>query len=495
MLEPAEQALLRRLSVFVGGWTLESAEEVCSVDSIEAARVTSLMVRLAEKSLVRVEPASGKENRYTLHDMICEYASERMEPAEAETTRDRHLQYFLKFSGLVEPALHGPDQLAWLTRLHDDLENLRSALVWAAQTDIEAGMFIIGRLYGELDFKEALHWSSEFTARPESHKFPQARAWALLAHANILRSLEQLEASRLEAEDSLALFRQSNDRVGEYECLLTIGNILEHREGMEQKVEYQGKALELARSLGDTRRLARAFEALGWDARPGKRSSGNREEAIRLYRQVGDWRSLAAMLSLYGNILVMNGGVQAGLPLLEEALELNRRLNYKPAMEFVLVARSILALMEGDYAGARSALHEWMTMALEMGNRMGYLYGRARLGQVALAEGKLAEGNQILKETCLEFQKDENLTGLAFTLGRLAHYYLLANLPDHSVRLYGWTDGVRTRIGFMPSEIEENEARRDLGVCKVQLGKTGFKKAYQMGQDMTMEEAVRLASE
>jgi non-specific serine/threonine protein kinase len=496
LLEPAEQALLRRLSVFVGGWTLESAEEVCSGDYIEAAQVANLMTRLVEKSLVRVEPASGKENRYTLHDMICEFAAGKMDSGEAENTRTRHLKYILRFSERAGYALHGPDQLAWINRLRDELDNLRSALAWAARTDIEAGLLIIGRLFGELDSHEGLHWSSEFTARPESHKFPQARAWAMLAQANTLWSLEKFDASRLAADESLALFRQCKDRVGEFECLMTIGSILEHREGMEQKVEYQGKALELARSLGDVRRQAAALSILAWDWRDPQRAREYREEAIRLYRQVEDWRSLASELSLYGDTLMEIGEVQAALPLLEEALQLNRRLNYKVGMEFVLVARNRQALLKKDYAGARAALQEWLTLALELGNRVGYLYGCARLGQVALAEGKLAEGCQILKETCLEFQKDKNLTGLVFTLERLAHYYFLAKVPDHSVRLYGWADGVRTRIGFSAiNKIVRVEIAHDLEVCKAQLGKTGFKKAYQMGHDMTMEEAVRLALE
>jgi non-specific serine/threonine protein kinase len=122
LLDEAEQALLRRLSVFAGGWTLEAAEEVCSSNSSEAAQVASLMARLAEKSLVGANQAPGNARRYHLHDMICEFSAEEMGSGEAEITRTRHLKYFLKFSELAEPALSGPDQLAWLTRLKDELQ-------------------------------------------------------------------------------------------------------------------------------------------------------------------------------------------------------------------------------------------------------------------------------------------------------------------------------------------------------------------------------------
>jgi predicted ATPase len=493
LLSEPEQVVLRRFSAFAGGWTLEAAEAVCSGNGIAAAQVDDLMTQLAEKSLVSGNQAAGKERRYHLHDMICEFAAEKMEAHEADITRAQHLRYYLRFSELAEPALRGPEQLAWLTRLKDEKDNLRAALSWALKTDVEAGLNILGGLYSELDLREGLHWSDELLDQPESHKFPQARARALLAQANMLWSLEQFEASRLAADESLRLFRQCNDREGEYESLLAIGSIVQQLEGMDQKVIYHGQALVLARSLGDVGRQARALSALGWDPRDPARAREYREQAISFYRQTGDWRALAFQLSIYGDTLVANGEVQAAQPLLDEALALSQRMNYKLGMEFVLVARSRQAVLEGSPAQARAHLEEWLRLAEEVGNQMGYLYGRARLGSVALLQGKLKEGHQILSETALEFQQDENLAGLAFTLEKLAHFYTLSNLPDRSARLIGWVDGVRTRIGFIRPSTEQAEVERDLAACKTGLGEAGCQKAYQLGASMTTEEAVTLA--
>jgi non-specific serine/threonine protein kinase len=246
LLSESEQAVMRRFSVFAGGWTLESAEAVCSGDGIETAQVADLMNQLAEKSLVRMEQASGKERRFHLHDMICEFAAEKMDPHEAEMVRSQHLRYYLRFSELAELALRGPQQLAWLIRLNGEQDNLRLALSWASRTDIEAGLNIIGRLYSDLDLQEGLHWCSELLGRPESHKVPLARAKVLLAQADILWSLEQFDASRLAADESLALFRQCNDREGEFDCLMVIAGIAQLQESMERKVEYNLQALALA---------------------------------------------------------------------------------------------------------------------------------------------------------------------------------------------------------------------------------------------------------
>ena len=493
LLSEPERALLRRFSVFAGGWTLEAAEAVCSGNGIQTAQVANLMTQLAEKSLVSGNQASGKERRFHLHDMICEYAAEKMDVEEAETTRLQHLKYFLRFSELAEPALRGPEQLSWFTRLNDEKDNLRLALSWASRTDIEAGLIIIGQIYSELDAREGYHWSAEFLGKPESHKTPLARAKALLAQANILWSLEQFDASHLAADESLALFRQCNNQEGEFECRMTIGGIAQMQGSMEQKVEYNLQALALARSLGDTWRQARALSALAWDQRDRERSIRYRQEAITLFRQAGDWRALAFLLAIYGNTLLENGETQAAQPLLEEAMELNRSLNYKLGMEFVLVARSRQAILEGDHAKARLHLQEWLTLAEELGNRMGYLYGRARLGYVILLEGKLKEGYQILSETALEFQRDNNLAGLAFALEKLAHFYTLSNLPDNSARLIGWVDGIRAKIGDIRPSTVQAEVERDLAACMSGLGKAAYQEAYQQGAGMTAEEAVRLA--
>jgi predicted ATPase/DNA-binding XRE family transcriptional regulator len=493
LLPEAERTVLRRLAVFVGGWTLDAAEAVCSGNGIEPAQVIGLMTQLAEKSLVSVHQVAGMERRFNLHEMICQFSAEQMDMGEADHTRAQHLRYFLRFSELAEPALHGPQQLAWLHRLNDELDNLRAALSWASRTDIEAGLSIIGRLYRELDLREGYRWASEFIGLPDSSKFPLARANALRAQADILWKFQQFDASRLAADESLELSRLCVDREGEFDSLMIIGGIVQLQEGMERNVECIEQALALARSINDTWRQARALSALGWDQRDKERSRKYREEAIPLFRQAGDLRSLAFMLSIFGDTLLANGETQAAQPLLDEALELNRRMNSKAGMEFILVARSRQALLEGDHAKARLHLQEWLALAEELGNRMGYLYGRARLGQVALSQGNLKEGYQILSETILEFQKDKNLAGLAFTLEKLAHFYSLSNQPDRAARLIGWVEGVREKIGDMRASTEQAEVERDVAACQSRLGKLRYKDAYDRGLGMTLEDAVTLA--
>jgi predicted ATPase len=145
LLTDSEQIFMRRLSVFAGGWTLPAAQAVCDGKTpFAGVELTSALVR---KSLVVVQQDPTRETRYDFHEMIRTYAWEKLlEAGEEEVIRDRHLDYFLELSRQFEPALRGTDQLAWLERLYLERDNFRAALQWAAKMNVEAGLYLSGRL-------------------------------------------------------------------------------------------------------------------------------------------------------------------------------------------------------------------------------------------------------------------------------------------------------------------------------------------------------------
>ena len=97
--------------MFVGGWTLEAAQKVCDDQAL------LLLDALAAKSLIVVQKVDGQATRYRLHEIIRQYASEKLSQAnEEELLRERHLQYYLSLAEQAEPALHGPASGEWLVR-------------------------------------------------------------------------------------------------------------------------------------------------------------------------------------------------------------------------------------------------------------------------------------------------------------------------------------------------------------------------------------------
>ncbi|RAO15949.1 Non-specific serine/threonine protein kinase [Micromonospora noduli] len=127
LLTDAERAVLRRLSVFSGGVSLEAAERVCAGDEVEPEDVLELVTALAEKSLLVAE---GDETlRYRMLGTIKEYAAHRLvEAGESDLARHAHLTYFTELAETAEPQLRRADQVKWLAALEVEHDNIGSAM-------------------------------------------------------------------------------------------------------------------------------------------------------------------------------------------------------------------------------------------------------------------------------------------------------------------------------------------------------------------------------
>ena len=128
LLDPAEQALLARLSVFSGGCTLEAVEQVCSGGAVDREDVIDLVTSLVSRSLVTADE-SGASTRFRLLETIREYGEERLaERGETEELLKAHARYFVDLCGRAAENFYGPAQLVWARRLNLERDNLRAAL-------------------------------------------------------------------------------------------------------------------------------------------------------------------------------------------------------------------------------------------------------------------------------------------------------------------------------------------------------------------------------
>ncbi len=148
LLTPDEQAIFRRLGIFVGGFTLEAAMQVVDETIGSSVAVLDLLASLVDRSLV-VPMTDGSEPRFVMLETIREYALEQLGHAgEAEEARRAHAIYFRDLAEQAEPALRGAAQPAWIARLETELPNLRAVLDWSlAGGDVETGLRLAGALY------------------------------------------------------------------------------------------------------------------------------------------------------------------------------------------------------------------------------------------------------------------------------------------------------------------------------------------------------------
>src|SRR5215217_5950200 len=218
LLSEEEQILFRRLSVFVGGFTLEAAETVGAAGSIIAKNVLEILGRLVEQSLVVAKPYhKGSSVRYEMVEPVRQYALEKLEESgEAQETKRRHLAHFLglaeaadQYYGLltgVRPT--GAEGEAWMDRLEREHDNLRAALSWAKERgDVEPGLRRTGMLswfwWMRGYFGEGRNWTEDFlkkAARGDLGVEDGVRAKALLGagmlsfgHGDVPRSITLLE--------------------------------------------------------------------------------------------------------------------------------------------------------------------------------------------------------------------------------------------------------------------------------------------------------------
>ena len=137
LLSEPERILLRRLSVFAGGWTIDAAEQVCA-NQLDACQplcldeILDLLSGLVDKSLILTSQGPGAEMRYAMLEMIRQYASERLaESGEREALHSRHCDWFEQFAETGVLKLRTREWLEWLKKLDSERDNLRAALGWA----------------------------------------------------------------------------------------------------------------------------------------------------------------------------------------------------------------------------------------------------------------------------------------------------------------------------------------------------------------------------
>jgi tetratricopeptide (TPR) repeat protein len=437
-----------------------------------------------------VDRKSEGGTRYHFHEIVRQYMRERLrESGEEEDIRIRHLQYFLQLSEQAEPALRGPTQIEWMSRLHDERDNIRAALEWADKTDVEAGLYLSSRLnvFWEIfDIREGARWLEKFVQKPESKAYPHARAKALRALGWFKNWLERLAEAHSVAQEALDLYRSCGDTSGEVDALLLLAVIVHPSEAEE----FFRQALTLAQSIGDKWRTAYALHHWGWD-HTARHSYA--KKALTLFREVGDLRYMAECMVELGRVEMLNNNIEPAQKMLDRAAILYRQLNIKSGMSSILQGYGRIAAVKGDYEQAYANLQESIAIDEEYGYRINYLFGRTHLGYLALNRGNITEAHEIFTEALQSFFDDKNEIGVAFTLEGMAGLFVAVGKLEIAAQLIGWSDALRERIGDHRPPLEQADVDKIIAACIIKLGEVAFSDAYDEGQKMSLDEAVAYA--
>ena len=228
LLNVDEQTFFDRLSVCAGGCRLEAVEAVCAGNGMGEEDALPLLDRLVDTSLVVAEDRHG-ERRYRLLESLRLYGRERLVTSgEAESTSRRHAEHFLALAEAVEPALWGPDAVAWLDRLEIEHDNLRAALRWVTgHGEVEIALRLgaaLSRFWQvHAHLSEGLMWL-ESALVGASGASPATRARALDAAGHLARDRADYDRAWALYEESLGLRRELDDRRGTALALNNLGS-------------------------------------------------------------------------------------------------------------------------------------------------------------------------------------------------------------------------------------------------------------------------------
>jgi non-specific serine/threonine protein kinase len=462
LLTEPERILLRRLSVFAGGWTLEAAEAVCEGDGIEGSHVLDLLTQLVNKSLVIAERAQGEEARYRMLETIRQYALEKLAASgETDALRKRHAMYYLTLAE-ADVSLSAQLRLAWQDRMETEHDNMRAALAWSHSIEGNA----------ELELRLAAALGGLWSYRAY---WDEGRGWleGALAHADV----EGVENKQLRAH-----------------ALLNLGSMCSLQSDFEAGQVYYMDSLKLYQELEDTSMPAFVLSQMGWLARERGDVTTARlrlEEGLAIFRQIGDKGGIAYALMTLGEALVMQGDAEGATRLLEESLLLSRERNDGNGMGWVLNHLGHVAQIQGQYERALHFHEESLVYFRESWQGLlclSWVY--QGLGETALAQGNATLAATDLAESLRLFHDFEDRAGISWCLAGLAGVASLNEEPERAAWLWGAAEALRQSIGARPAPAARLTHERLQAEVRQQLGETAFNAKWADGQKASVEQAI-----
>lgn len=462
LLDPPEQAMLRRLAVFTGGWTLPAAEAVCGGGLDGAGAVLDLLDVLVEQSLVSVHP-TGHGTRYQMLEPVRQYARGRLDATgEAPRVGLLHARYFRDLAEEAAREVEGrAEQSSWVGRLDEELDNLRAALGWSEQTPGPEAAEIVMRLSAALwrfwemrwHVEEGRRWLSGALARTEPVA-PALRATALNAAGNLARDQDDHEQATAYHEQCLAIRRTLDDVRGVAASLNNLGVVARDRGDAERTLELCEEACALFRRVGDQHGAAITLISLGNAAtRQGDlaRARACYEESLAQFRVENDHWHTAWVLSYLAEVVVFDGDLTSALPLAEESLRLHRS--------------------GGDPWGTSSALHV--------------------LGRIDEAQGDLDRAAARYAEALGQLAAAGVDRAAPAYLGDLAAVVMAGGDRETAARLAGAGRAWQARAGVPRAPLPQADRSADLEGLAVGPHAAAWRAGASLSREQVLREAVR----
>src|SRR5579859_1563921 len=462
LLNPAEQKLLRRLSVFVGGCNLEGVEAVCDAKADLDMDLLDGMASMVDKSLLQqVEQKSG-DSRFVMLETVREYALEKLQSSKEESlTKRAHAAYFLVLAEEVAADQGGPGGNEWAERFDLEHNNFRAALESLTETgDADWGLRLGTALFRFWELREHFAEGRDRLGRllnlPGAAAPTKARSRALFA-AGVLSG---------EQGDYAAASK-----------LITESQVIAGQLGDNTGVAVSLNALAvLALDRGDVALAHSLFE-----------------QSLALWRESGDLKAVARALSNLANVVKLQRDYHRARTLYSECLSIFRGLRDTTGVAWSLNYQGDVAREQGDSAAAQSLYQQCLAMFREIDDRWGIAGTLADLGNLAREQGDFPAAHLLYQESITIFLQLDHKRGIARLLECFASSAAAQSKPERALRLAGAAAALRQNIGAPLTAAEQNKLENGLEPARQSISIAAGSAEWLEGWALPIEKALEEA--
>lgn len=468
LLAPAQQAVLARLAVFHGGWTVEAAEAVCadrraqpeeaSIEALAPAAVYSsevldLLAQLAASSLIHAEETPDGM-RYRMLETVREFAGSQLLEADWEVWRRRHADWCLREARRG----HDTDTTGWLERMESERANMRAAIEWCAQPESAPGA-------AQSAAVAAARHAPGVRLADALFRFWYIRGY--LREGRLLVDMLRERVARDGAPSDLATLCNLSANLAEAQGEATVAATLLHQ------------AIALYRAIGDSDGTAAALHNLALaEKRLGdyKRATELCVEALAVNRERGAYARAAGNLTLLGSLSQEQGDYAAARGFYERAVEIQRAHNDPDGEARTLSNLANVLDLQGDYELARALHQQALDVYCKMGNRAEQARVVSNIAGLALRERDLTRAAELYREARTiradigdrrgEAEDASNLAWVLNEQGELIPALRLLAEAAEQMRAIGYPRGEATALNKLGCIHQQLGAHADARRCQ-----------------------------
>jgi outer membrane murein-binding lipoprotein Lpp len=500
LLSIEERTLLRRLSVFRGGFTLAAAEAICSDEVLDRDAVLDLVGRLVDTSLLTVrvdEPV-----RYDMLDTVRHYASEQLdERVEATSLQRRHAQYYAARATLGEDDMFSEDRAEHYQQLASEEANLRAGLEWALNIGeaelllrMAAALSLNWFVHNRLD--EASYWLPK-ALEGSSPEPTLQRAEALyvlgMFYAISYRRDEAHEVAHQLATVAEALtdVEHAGEAIFIREiCAKTTGDLVEARRLAEKQVRLlrSGDHPQTSLSLVNAALLS---VRLGDVASASRLADEAEDRAVRFSQT----QILAQIDGVRGYVSHSRGDLPDAERLLSRAVGELRRLGWIPVLTEYLGQLAAVGMAGGKLEQAETWARDLGDVADVLPEPEAKVQSQTLLARIALLRHDIDAARAML-DAALEIATDtRNRLGVALVLAVSAQVAWATGDAKRATMLHAGAAHIQHTTGYIYPAPRAREIEREQAGIRTSLGRTAYEAAWAKGEAMSWNELIEYAQE